>query len=230
QEGIKGLKGVIITHWHLDHSSGLSQVLDLFETKEEIPVYKYGNEDKDKKLFASDTKRFTLKYVKHGDIIIVDDETTLECIYTPGHTSDHIALYCKQEKAIFSGDCILGYGTAVFDDLYTYMKSLETLLKYDCEIMYSGHGPVITKPLDKIREYIEHRNKRENQIIEQLIKYKQTGLTSNQLVQFIYVDTPSHLYYAAEKNVLNHLSKLITENKVQKLSDHKFILVPTSSL
>lgn len=50
--------------------------------------------------------------------------------------------------------------------------------------MILGHGKVIENPQAKISEYIEHRNKREDQIVEALKKLKQAS--SMDLTNAIY--------------------------------------------
>jgi hydrolase len=129
---------------------------------------------------------------------------TLRVIFTPGHTVDHAAFYLEEEQALFSGDCVLGHGTTVFDDLGTYMASLRRLqglgeggAEGGVKVIYPGHGAVLREnPLAVIGAYIAHREYRERQILGVLAGREgrreggreggKGGLTPLQIVRTVY--------------------------------------------
>lgn len=127
--------------------------------------------------------------------IMLFDFSCCRVYHTPGHTTDHIVLILKEENALFSGDCILGEGTTVFEDLFDYMKSLKLILNLEPDIIYPGHGPEIKEPLPKIKFYIDHRNKRETQILEFLKQNKGKKVTAEYIVKNVYTVSLSFIKY-----------------------------------
>lgn len=84
-----------------------------------------------------------LKTLKNEQIFVTDGVEELKVLHTPGHTTDHCILFMQETKEVFSGDCVLGEGTAVFEDLYDYMKSLELILNVKPTVIYPGHGNIV---------------------------------------------------------------------------------------
>jgi len=201
------LKDLVVTHWHHDHIGGVADVMRI--VGEGVTVHKFPREE--------DNHVAGVKFAKLNDGQEISVEgANCQVLHTPGHTTDHVVLYLKEENAVFSADCILGEGTAVFESLYHYMQSLEKILKIQPSVIYPGHGPVIQDPVEKIQFYIKHRLAREEQIFNCLESSGQNGMESMGIVKSVYKETPVNLHMAANVNVNHHLEKLEAEGKVTK--------------
>ena len=155
---------------------------------------------------------------------------TLRAFHCPGHTTDHMAFVLEEEDAMFTADNVLGQGTAVFEDLAAYMKSLEKMGKQFSGRAYPGHGPVIEKGPEKISEYIKHRKQREQQVLNVLAEEKESGWSSMDIVKVIYKDYPESLWEPAERGIIQILEKLKGEGKVVKNGQGRWSLTGKASL
>lgn len=224
-----GIGKILLTHWHHDHVGGVRDVLAGRATRD-IVLYKFPRTETRSSVWGSvpggeanvgeaSLEGVDVVELSDGEVVEVEG-ARLRVVHTPGHTTDHVVLHLEEEGSVFSGDCILGEGTAVFEDLFDYMQSLDKILQLQPTRIYPGHGPVIEDPLPKIRQYIQHRNLREGQILD-CLKSSSCPLSSMEIVKNVYRETPEKLHRAAEINVQNHLTKLYRENKVDILKEHK---------
>lgn len=207
---------ILLTHWHHDHIGGVKDILPILDNSPKI--WKFPRTD-EADVYDEIPASVQLHPLVDGQVFSVDG-ATVEVVYTPGHTTDHVVLHMKESNALFSGDCILGEGTAVFEDLYDYMRSLQIILDRAPAIIYPAHGnTIVDDPLGKIQYYIDHRNRREAQIFDVLRENSDSPFTAMQLVERIYVDTPSELWPAAAYNVSHHLQKMTKEGRIVHHSD-----------
>jgi glyoxylase-like metal-dependent hydrolase (beta-lactamase superfamily II) len=200
---------VIVTHVHPDHLGGARDVLARF-----------GERRVSKLPWPRRDAAFDLVLTPLGDGDVVrSDGATLRAIHTPGHAQDHLCYYLEEEKALFTGDLILGAGTTVIPtdggDMALYLDSLERLLALDLERIYPAHGPAIRDPYARIREYLAHRRMREAQIVEAL----GSGPSEiGAIVERVYVGTPVFLHAAAAQSVRAHLVKLERDGVVRHVT------------
>jgi len=202
--GVKKIEKILLTHIHSDHCGGALALRKRCGAKLGIHRSRKGY------LGGED-----FQYGDNDRISFGDGE--LDVLHTPGHESGHCCFYEGGDKILFSGDNILGYGTAVIHppdgNMTDYMKTLERLLGIEMSLILPGHGPLIGKPEAKVREYINHRLERERQVIAALLSGRHT---IGDITQLIYVDVSAALQRVAEFSVQAHLEKLIREGKVKQ--------------
>lgn len=223
---------ILITHTHNDHSPGAQP----FKEITGAPTYGYGPHGSGKEGIpleaGADTDFVPDIEVRHGQII-QGDGWTLECVYTPGHTSNHMCYQLVEEKALFTGDHVMGWSTSVIGppdgDMTAYMESLELLLGRNDEIYWPTHGTCITDTKSYVQSFIDHRIERENQILDCL---KQGVTRIEEMVPIMYTDTDRKLHAAAARSVLAAIYRLIDSGKVkcdgEPSLDTEFVL-PVSS-
>ncbi len=131
---------------------------------------------------------------------------TLTAVHTPGHTSNHLCFALAEEKALFTGDHIMGWSTTVVSppdgDMADYMRSLTLLIDRDDLVYYPAHGPQVDNPQRLARGMMVHRKQREAQILKMLASG--TGVIAD-MVPDMYKGIDQRLYPAAGRSVLAHL-------------------------
>jgi len=207
---------ILVTHTHMDHSPGCRPLQALTGA----PTYAYGPHGAGKleqgvQVEEGGDMDFAPDHlVKHGDIIQGGD-WTVECVYTPGHTSNHMCFALQEQKALFTGDHVMGWSTSIISppdgDMAAYMQSLELLLERDDAVYWPTHGPSIIDPKTHVRAYIAHRIEREEQILK-CIDEGTHGIRD--MVPLMYRDTPEFMYPAAARSVLAAMENLLRKNQV----------------
>lgn len=134
------ISDIILTHFHHDHIGGVKDIIECLNIVE-CKIWKHPrSDDEDSYPILNGLK---LNALKNGQVFRTDGVKELKVLHTPGHTTDHCILFMQETKELFSGDCVLGEGTAVFEDLYDYMKSLELILNEKPSVIYPAHGNIL---------------------------------------------------------------------------------------
>ena len=143
---------VLLTHRHADHSEAAREYAERHGcgVRALDPAYRLGSEG-----------------LGEGDVVAVGG-LEVHVVATPGHTSDSLSFVVPQDRAVLTGDTVLGRGTTVVahpnGQLGAYLSSLQRLHALCGEqgitTVWPGHGPVIDDALGALDHYLAHREQR----------------------------------------------------------------------
>ncbi|MBS0472253.1 MAG: MBL fold metallo-hydrolase [Proteobacteria bacterium] len=206
---------ILVTHTHSDHSPAAKPLKEWSGAKTyALAGHGSGSDDGPKVEAGGDMDFVPDVRVKDGEII-AGDGFSIECVHTPGHTSNHMCFALREEKALFTGDHVMGWSTTVVTppdgDMASYMASVQKLQARDDAILYPTHGAPVTDPKPFLAEYLAHRYDRENQVLAAIGDGLDTIPT---MVARMYAAVDKRLHPAAARSVEAHLIKLVREGRV----------------
>ncbi len=140
------LKGILVTHYHRDHTAGIPDVKKAFD----VPVYVHALDSNLEAAPGEDSVP-----LRGGDEIRLG-RYTFEVLHTPGHSRGSVCYYVKGEKKVFTGDTIFNVdlGATCFSggsaaDMKRSCR--EVVDKWEDDVfIYPGHGDGCT--MERVRE------------------------------------------------------------------------------
>jgi glyoxylase-like metal-dependent hydrolase (beta-lactamase superfamily II) len=207
---------ILVTHTHLDHSPSATPL----KAATGAPTLAFGPHGEGRfeagvRVEEGSDRAFDPDIRLADGEVVVGSGWTLEAVYTPGHTSNHLCFALAEEKTLFTGDHVMGWSTSVISppdgDMADYVRSLKALLARDDILYRPTHGPEIPDPKSYVRDFIAHRAEREAQILDCIA----AGIaTIEAMVPEIYGDLTAALVGAAGRSTFAAIVKMVEEERV----------------
>lgn len=207
---------VFVTHHHMDHSPMADRLAAHFDCK----TYGYGPPKRqlvggNVRLEAGDDLTFCPRVKVRDGEVFEGAGWSIEAVYTPGHTSNHVCYAVQPDNGLICGDHVLGWSTSVVSppdgDMGEYLHSLQKVSDRNYATLWPGHGAAIPDTQRFIKAYIDHRHERNAQILAQL-KLGQTNI--KKMVPVLYADIDKGLYPAACHSVFAHMIHMVKTGEV----------------
>ena len=210
---------IVLTHQHPDHVGGVESLRRQLGPNLPVAAHRLTAE-------ALEGRVHVDHFVEDGDRIELegDPSISLRAMHTPGHTRGHLSFYDERAGALLTGDNVVGVGSVLIDpeegSVRDYLASLERYRQLPRLVaLFGGHGPAVGSPRAKIDEYVEHRLKRERDI---LAAVRDGAATPAEVVARAYTDVPPKMHALAERAVMTHLIKLEEDGLVRRDEGGRF--------
>jgi glyoxylase-like metal-dependent hydrolase (beta-lactamase superfamily II)/8-oxo-dGTP pyrophosphatase MutT (NUDIX family) len=213
------LREIVLTHHHPDHVGGVEALRAQLGLSLTVAAHRLTAE-------ALGGGVRVDRFIEDGDLIELEGEPhiALRAMHTPGHTRGHLSFYDERAGALLTGDNIVGVGSVLIDppegSVRQYLATLERYRGLPRLVaLFGGHGPAVGSPRAKVEEYVEHRLKRERDV---LAAVRAGASTPAEVVAQAYADVHPRMRPLAERAVLAHLEKLEEDGKVERGADGRF--------
>jgi glyoxylase-like metal-dependent hydrolase (beta-lactamase superfamily II) len=194
--GGRRIAQIILTHGHRDHSAGAGRLAVMSGA----PV-----------LAANPARRVGDAGIFDRDLITAAG-CDLHVIGTPGHSWDSVSLLLPADRALLTGDTVLGRGvTAIARNgaLADYLRTLGRLRKLadqaGLQTLLPGHGPLRDDPARTVDHHISYCQQRLDQIQAALAD---GACTPAEIVAKVFVHVNPAAQRIAESSVRAHLDYL----------------------
>ena len=144
----------------------------------------------------------------------------LEALLTPGHAPGHLCFYEPTYRLLFAGDMASTMSSVVIappeGDITEYLESLRRLRALPARLLLPAHGSASARPHFVLDEAVNHRRKREEQLVQALASGPRRVA---ELAREMYRGAPAEVMPYAEKQVLAGLLKLQREGRAVRDAD-----------
>jgi glyoxylase-like metal-dependent hydrolase (beta-lactamase superfamily II)/8-oxo-dGTP pyrophosphatase MutT (NUDIX family) len=214
------VREIWVTHHHIDHVGGVAHLARRWGA----PVAAHP-----RTIELLEGRVRVDRALADGETVVFPGrpERRLRAVFTPGHTPGHHAFVEETTGFVLAGDMVAGVGTVVIDpdegDMIAYLESLARLEAQAPRALLPAHGPVISDPAARLEGYRRHRLWRERRVVEELARLRDA--TARELTPLVYDDVPAEVHPLAERSLLAHLAKLVTERRVARDGDGRYAMV-----
>lgn len=148
-----GVRYVILTHYHADHTYGAYLYPDArvvaHSRCRQLLVSRGQKALREAKEEAPELEEVTLRLpdltLDAGEMDLHVGGKTFRLLWTPGHSEDVISVFLEEDRVLFASDTVMPVPIILDGDLETLEASLRRLMELPAESIVQGHGEVILR-------------------------------------------------------------------------------------
>ncbi|MGD1996870.1 MAG: MBL fold metallo-hydrolase [Anaerolineae bacterium] len=148
-----GVRYVVLTHYHADHTYGAylypearvvahTRCRELLATRGQEGLERAKEEAPELEEVVLRLPTLTLD---EGEMDLRIGDKTLRLLWTPGHADDVTSVFVEEDRVLFASDTVMPVPAIVDGDVETLKGSLQRLRELEPDSIVQGHGEVILR-------------------------------------------------------------------------------------